>query len=223
MKKVTKLFLIILGILYFIYFILANTGIFRMYKNPTTANEPNINLGSRMFVSNLKTPKIKGFICFNTEDDYYGKYQSVFRLCAIENDTIEIKNGIVYLNNKNLDSIIDLMHMYKIDKQTYLRLKKLKIIENQEFPNIYLSDSTNITLSDNKAKKLNLTRVLSKNDNYLDNFITQKWTKDNFGPLIIPQNKLFVLGDNRDNALDSRFIGLIDKEDVIGVVIKIFN
>lgn len=36
---------------------------------------------------------------------------------------------------------------------------------------------------------------------------------------IVQKNKFFVLGDNRNNSIDSRHIGLIDKEDIIGKVI----
>jgi signal peptidase I len=48
----------------------------------------------------------------------------------------------------------------------------------------------------------------------------RKWNKDNFGPLKIPSGKVFVLGDNRDNSEDSRYIGLIDKTAIKGVVIN---
>ena len=33
---------------------------------------------------------------------------------------------------------------------------------------------------------------------------------------IIPKDKYFVLGDNRNNSVDSRIIGLIDKKDIVG-------
>ena len=34
--------------------------------------------------------------------------------------------------------------------------------------------------------------------------------------VIIPEGKLFVLGDNRDNSNDSRMFGVISKTDVVG-------
>lgn len=35
---------------------------------------------------------------------------------------------------------------------------------------------------------------------------------------VIPKDKYFVVGDNRDNSQDSRIIGLIDKEDIMGKI-----
>ena len=49
-------------------------------------------------------------------------------------------------------------------------------------------------------------------------FFLKKLNKDHFGPIIIPENKYFVLADNRNNGIDSRYIGLIDKSDILGVV-----
>ena len=39
---------------------------------------------------------------------------------------------------------------------------------------------------------------------------------DNYGPVTVPPDKFFVMGDNRDNSLDSRFWGFADRENIIG-------
>lgn len=36
---------------------------------------------------------------------------------------------------------------------------------------------------------------------------------------LIPENEYFLMGDSRDNALDSRFIGTIKKDDILGRII----
>jgi len=40
--------------------------------------------------------------------------------------------------------------------------------------------------------------------------------RDNFGPLKLPPNTLFMMGDNRDNSLDSRFWGPLPENMVKG-------
>jgi len=41
-------------------------------------------------------------------------------------------------------------------------------------------------------------------------------TRDNWGPIVVPENRLFLLGDNRDESLDSRFWGFLDPARVKG-------
>lgn len=40
--------------------------------------------------------------------------------------------------------------------------------------------------------------------------------RDNFGPYIVPKEKYFVMGDNRDQSHDSRYWGYVDIKDIKG-------
>jgi signal peptidase I len=46
--------------------------------------------------------------------------------------------------------------------------------------------------------------------------------RDNFGPYYVPENRLFVMGDNRDQSHDSRYWGYVDIEDVKGEAFIIY-
>lgn len=47
-------------------------------------------------------------------------------------------------------------------------------------------------------------------------------TRDNFGPIIVPEEKFFVLGDNRDNSRDSRSWGFVNRKLIKGTPLIIY-
>ena len=47
-------------------------------------------------------------------------------------------------------------------------------------------------------------------------------TRNNWGPLVIPEGRYFMLGDNRDSSLDSRYWGLLERWRLEGRVSFIY-
>ena len=42
-----------------------------------------------------------------------------------------------------------------------------------------------------------------------------------FGPLVVPRDRYFVMGDSRDNSADSRFFGTVPRQSIVGRVSRV--
>ncbi|HED09248.1 MAG TPA: signal peptidase I [Caldithrix abyssi] len=47
-------------------------------------------------------------------------------------------------------------------------------------------------------------------------------SRDNYGPVTLPEDAYWAMGDNRDNSLDSRFWGFVPHDNIIGHALVIY-
>lgn len=100
---------------------------------------------------------------------------------------------------------------------------KIEIIDGQLLVNDQLCTYETLdAFDDGKMMDQFLEKHTRENKNYP---ILKIHFNDNFGPIIVPPKMYFMLGDNRDNSKDSRFmsaVGLIPEDYLVGKAEMIF-
>ena len=193
--------------------LLIRSFIFEPFNIPSGSMKPNLLVGDFIFVSKYSygfskhslpfsiplipekifsnTPERGDVVVFKTPENNRTDY--IKRIIGLPGDKIEIKNGIIFLNESEI-----------------LR-KKL---------NDFIDTDNNTS---NKRVRMYKEYFFNKEINVLD--ITDNGIADNTQLFNVPENHFFVMGDNRDNSQDSRFIstvGFIPYENLVGKAQFIF-
>ena len=69
--------------------------------------------------------------------------------------------------------------------------------------------------SDVAVRSVRATEAVAGNERTVQ-FLPDAPAMRNFGPLVVPKDSYFFLGDNRDDSADSRFIGVVSRDRLIG-------
>lgn len=76
---------------------------------------------------------------------------------------------------------------------------------------------------ENGVRKVIYEEVLPESKKHKVQFYEDfPFSKRDFGPVVVPPNHYFVMGDNRDNSEDSRYWGFLPKENIVGKAFVIY-
>ena len=93
---------------------------------------------------------------------------------------------------------------------------------NKDFIKRVIGIGGDIVEERNKVLFVNGKRLTETYVQHTDNSINSMEPRDNFGPYLVPGDKLFVMGDNRDQSYDSRYWGYVDLKLVRGKAMIIY-
>lgn len=224
MNTKVKILLIVFGIIVALIATLRITNMLQFYTVPSGANYPTLKPGDHFFTTNLVNPERLDFICYRAEDQFFGKHIRVHRVGALQDDKVEIRNGILYVNDREMDSKLNLAYPYYISRNDLAKFPDIEKIPGEDIHE-HGPDSMLVIISGELLRQHSIParrHVISKHETQPD--IEAKfgspWNQDHFGPVAVPEGCYFVIGDNRHMSQDSRFSGFIKKSDVLGTVIR---
>ena len=113
------------------------------------------------------------------------------RLIGLPGEIIEIKKNQLFING---------------DPANYSQLRDpllAPLRENDQEEGVYALESLG-----------SLSHIMQVKPHYYN-------PMQNYGPITIPENQYFVMGDNRDNSADSRYYGLIPRSEIRGHATRI--
>lgn len=219
MKKLKITLAISLTVIAMLWIIGRITNMLQYFSVPTTSNQPTYKTGTHFFASNLITPKRFDFICYLVKDAEYGQQTWFHRVCGLPGDTIEIKEGDLFVNGVNADQALNLKKMYAVPKKL---VASMDFEEGDAIPLGNDSIIASLETIEQSAiiKQGKLYKGTDKTDPYIKAAYNQEWTSDNFGPYVVPPDTYFVMGDNRDKSQDSRYRGPVEKSKYLATIIK---
>ncbi|MEI6348684.1 MAG: signal peptidase I [Bacteroidota bacterium] len=157
---------------------------------PTSSNEPTVMIGDNIIVDTKIYNHKNPEYCDLVVFKQLDGYTYNFRVIGKPNDRIRIKNNFLIIN--------DIPCKYRFIEKTRANdfpiFGAINLKFEEEFPD---------------GKKHNIYKLEAFYDS----------TMTNFENIVVPSDSYFLLGDNRDNAADSRYFGFVRRDAIVGQMI----
>ncbi|MFZ4403556.1 MAG: signal peptidase I [Pseudobdellovibrionaceae bacterium] len=118
------------------------------------------------------------------------------RVVGESGDKIYYENGTLYVNDKVMEKKVP------ATPEDFAWLRDVDFNRGQD---LYRDSKDNYTHFTEDLGTVPHSILVRKGDLY-----------ESFGPVVVPEDHLFVMGDNRNNSSDSRFWGFLPKKNVLG-------
>ena len=190
--------------------IIIRTFIFQAFFIPSSSMEPTLLVGDRIFVSKFSYGYSKHSFPFSlpliNERVLFSEPElgDIIVFKTPENLRIDYIKRLVGLPGDKIQMIDGILHINDIPVKRKKIRSETKLINNGQIRNVLVYEET-----------------LPNNVSY-ETFDMGNTRADNTSEIFIPEDSYFFMGDNRDNSKDSRFVGSVPKNNLVGKAQIIF-
>ena len=190
--------------------IIIRTFFFQAFFIPSSSMEPTLLVGDRIFVSKFSYGYSKHSFPFSlpliNERVLFSEPErgDIIVFKTPENLRIDYIKRLVGLPGDKIQMINGILHINDIPVKRKKIRSETKLINNGQIRNVLVYEET------------------LPNNVYYETFDIGNTRADNTSEIFIPEDSYFFMGDNRDNSKDSRFVGSVPKNNLVGKAQIIF-